>query len=662
MNQLSLLIVFVLLLSRTLTVYAVSETPAASPSPTAPTVTITDVPSPEPTLIQETLTPTATPTVSITPTPEYELTPTISPTDQELLITPEPVLQKDQEASSSSEIINKEPHQTESTASASAIETGHAENNVTVDNIVNTNITGNNNCLLILSHNFDTQDILNLTDTCQNIMITTETSSDNETSSKNDTEIQTTIQAVADTGKNVLVVPQGSIHTGNSSVQVDVFNLVNTNIAGDNTLFGIINLFDTKQGDIILPYELDYILKGDRAASQATLIDQTLNQDTLMSTNIDVIVNTGANTGAERIETGNATSSIKIYDKLNTTIIGSNFLILEINTFGAWDGKLLGWWGDILTDDNTTIAMYNGLNSTESRRRQSNDANNTATVQNTIQVISNTGGNIASNGAEIKTGDAAATVNVFDFVNTNISGSNWYHVVINIFDSFKGNIIFPRPDLTVETTAEKTSVNEGDTVRFETNFSNEGILFARDAYLETEIPEHLEFLDASLGGIFSGGVIRWDLGKLLAKDIGSVWFRTKATKSSDSTVVRTTIKTSTDEPEQENNLSFLSLVISLISPSPSSENSDLEQQEIPDTYLQATIPILSIDIEPVSTGNAVSSGPITTTQTVPPNHTDILGEETSKPHTKAESFSPLFFLMLYMSGTGFILLKEWLEG
>ena len=660
MKHISLLIIFTILLSHPLTVFGISENPDLSPLPSPEmTIPITEFLSPEPTPIQDSTTPSpeAAPTVSIPSTHEVELSPSISPKEEDISVTPELAEQTVHEATSSSELTNREVTSSESTASASVIETGNSENNVSVDNIVNTTITGNNNCVLILSHNFDTQDILDLTDRCQDIMITTESPSDRETYNVNDAYFQTTIQAIADTGKNVLVVPDGIIRTGDSEVQVDLFNLINTNIAGDNTLFGVINLFDSHHGNIILPYELDYILQKSGSSFFPVTSSITHDQYADVLTEIDAAATTGDNTGASVIKTGNGTTTIRLYDKVNTSIIGSNFLILEINTFGTWDGKLLGWEGDIFTKDNQTIAMYKGLTSSEPLH-ESIQNNNSATVQNTIQIISNTGGNIASSGAEITTGDANATVNVFDFVNTSISGNNWYHVVVNIFDSFKGNIIFPRPDLSVETNADKNIVKEGDIIRFETQFSNNGILFARDTFLETILPNDLEFLDASHGGISSEGIIRWDLGKLLAKEIGSVWFRTKATKVSDSVSVKTTIKTSTDEPQQSDNTSILSLVIYFLNHSETAANNEI----LPNEYI--THQKVQLNNKPEYTQIYDKYQPMDSVKITVPfvsGKGDIRGGYTAQPVNKAQTATPSLFLILYLTGSAVVLLKDWLE-
>lgn len=629
-------------------------------------------------IFAETITPVPTQEISpsITPTPTEEPAPPIEPSPT-LTVSPKPIdtTYESTFATSEAEMIQTEstdilpeesmtpsmtptitpaasPSPQEATESAQ-INTGQASTTVQIDNTVNTNITGKNNCMLILSHNFNTQDILDLTEDCQNVIVTSEINQN--INNQNASEIQTAIQAIADTGKNVLLVPEGTIDTGDSSVQVDLFNLINTNISGDNTLFGVINLFNPQKGDILLPYELDYLLKGQESI-QPIHLTQTTNSNANVKTDIDVKVNTGDNSGAEEIETGNAESIIKLYDKVNTSIVGSNFLILEINNFGSWDGKLIGWWGNMITHDSKTFAYYNGYNLSEPNNLNIQN-NATATVRNSIQVIANTGENIASDGAKITTGDAQAKVNVFDFVNTNITGNNWYHVVINIFDTFQGNIIFPRPDLSIQTTADKSVAETGQTVTFRTDFFNHGTLFSRDTFLETELPENLAFTEASNGGVFSNGFIRWNLGKLLANDIGSVWFRTKALQPSNSLEVKTIISTSTDEPKKQNNSSILTLVISLIQ-----RPSDTSTQSIPDEYIIEE-PILPNTNRKSSFSRETYQyeSSVQIQKQSPATKRNILGEQSHQPIARAQSVTPSIFFLMYLIGSAVVVIKEWLE-
>lgn len=257
------------------------------------------------------------------------------------------------------------------------------------------------------------------------------------------------------------------------------------------------------------------------------------------------------------------------------------------------------------------------------------------------------------------TGDASATVNVFDLANTTITGNNWYHVVINIFDSFKGNIIFPRPDLAIKTTTDTNSVNEGDTVRFETHFYNDGLLFARDTLLETKLPEHLEFIEASAGGIFSSGVVRWNLGKLLAKEIGAVWFKTKATKSSDTTTILTTITTSTNEPMQSNNSSVVSLVISLLTYP--ENNISPSEETIPKKYIIGRINDLDTDIQVANSNKLSQSNDSIRVRRSISALQSVQGMMTEQPFAHAQTIPPSLFFILYMVGSAIVVVKEWLE-
>ena len=109
---------------------------------------------------------------------------------------------------------------------------------------------------------------------------------------------------------------------------------------------------------------------------------------------------------------------------------------------------------------NTGASSTNEANATNTSNLDvAND--NTATVVNDVSVLADTGGNAAQGtSASIQTGDAAASANVLNVVNTNIFGNHWFLGVINIFDSLFGDIIFPRPDLTVTKVADKTTVQQ----------------------------------------------------------------------------------------------------------------------------------------------------------------------------------------------------------
>ncbi|QQS43606.1 hypothetical protein IPM65_05655 [Candidatus Roizmanbacteria bacterium] len=236
MKYLTFLLIFTLTIAQPLAVFAVTETPDISPTPSVEEA-VTETPVPEPSLTPETeISPTPEELITTPPIPVTEITPTVIPT---IDMTTDDLIKSEQsteEASPSSVIVQEVTPVPTVTLTAPVIRTGNAENVVTVDNVINTNITGAGNCMLILSHNFDTQDILNLTDSCQNILVSTESAIQSETINENDAEVETTIQAIADTGKNVLLIPDGIIMTGDSRVQVDLFNLINTNITGSNTL------------------------------------------------------------------------------------------------------------------------------------------------------------------------------------------------------------------------------------------------------------------------------------------------------------------------------------------------------------------------------------------------------------------------------------------
>ena len=74
--------------------------------------------------------------------------------------------------------------------------------------------------------------------------------------------------------------------------------------------------------------------------------------------------------------------------------------------------------------------------------------NNKASINNTLDLTANTGGNDASRNTggnvDIKTGDANITANIVNFINNNIVGSGRIFVtVINVFGDWVGDFVSP---------------------------------------------------------------------------------------------------------------------------------------------------------------------------------------------------------------------------
>lgn len=419
------------------------------------------------------------------------------------------------------------------------------------------------------------------------------------------------INLLASTGNNQILGEDGTIDSGNASASLNLFNLVNTNLVGEDWFFGLINLFGDLNGDIILPYELQYLGEegvgsngqvsalnqntGDGSTNQAlasetTLVDIDNTNNACLTNNILVSANSGNNEiiGNGDIETGDAVASANLANIVNTNIFGSRWLLLIINNFGNWSGNLVGWWGNLFSVGGTTFAwirlpdaqgnLANGvagenLNTGENSENAALasgtnsllvDNNNTADIQNQINVTADTGNNqIEGEDGTITTGNAQASSNVLNMVNTNIIGNQWFFGVINIFGNFLGDIIFPRPDLAIGKSANKSSVTQGEEIIYTIAYQNIGRLWANETMITDYLPAGESFVACSDGGVYDGGRVIWNLGKILAGQGGSLTVSVRVNTDSGTVLTNTVgIATSTNEPKQDNNFALATSSVS----------------------------------------------------------------------------------------------------
>lgn len=168
-----------------------------------------------------------------------------------------------------------------SNGNSANISTGTATSASNVKNIINTNITKNNWFLLLINnmgswvgevmqgnsatgsyspvyaYDFGTDG------TCANCL----TSGSLDVNNRNTASITNNVSADGNTGNNEISGADGSasIKTGNASAWANVVNFVNTNIVGDNWLFGMVNIMGTWHGNVDFAYpDLDVTLSGDK--------------------------------------------------------------------------------------------------------------------------------------------------------------------------------------------------------------------------------------------------------------------------------------------------------------------------------------------------------------------------------------------------------------
>ncbi|CAN5171623.1 hypothetical protein BH09PAT1_BH09PAT1_1630 [soil metagenome] len=431
------------------------------------------------------------------------------------------------------------------TSAESAITTGDINEEVHAATEVNTNIVGTNNCFVVLNlfeNPNSPVDLSSIVPTdCHNATESTP-SAGLHIQNTNVATIQQNIALSANTGGNIIEGTNGQITTGDATAAAYVSNVANTNIVGSNTLYGVINIFKPTSQNIILPYELAFT---NAMGQTDTLPISTIgNKNSALVKNTITAETTTGNNEGDNIETGNGTILVRESDVANTNILNSGFFILDINTLGAWNGRLLGGTMNFPKSYDPVL------------KADTIENGNQATVENNILLQANTGNNKATgDNSTIQTGNSTTKAFISNIANTNIVGNNWYHLAVNIFDTFDGDIILPRPDLATASSVVATGNNE---VVVTIRYGNLGTLWAKDAQILTHLPENAKILAYSDGAQFDGSRIYWNIGTVEKQQGGSrsvkIFLPDPGTY-----YVTSSISTSTDEPNKTNNSSQVTI-------------------------------------------------------------------------------------------------------
>ena len=172
-----------------------------------------------------------------------------------------------------------------------------------------------------------------------------------------------------------------------------------------------------------------------------------VNEDeAIVENNIVLEGETGENTaesnsGDSFIYTGNTNLVVALTNTVNTNIINSDFSNFLFNIFEFLQGDIN--ISDIL--DNS-ISENHALSTTDCFDIHNENA---GVIENNVFIEGSSGSNTATSedgDAFINTGDVNVSASIFNLLNTNVIGSNWTNLIINVFDNWVGDLILPNKD------------------------------------------------------------------------------------------------------------------------------------------------------------------------------------------------------------------------
>lgn len=327
------------------------------------------------------------------------------------------------------EIVDDQTEE-ETVPGGSAIDTGDANSLAGVSNTVNEN------------EDIVPGEMIEGGDICTPPVGETECLDGAEVFNNNFADVDAQATSSANTGENDITGSEGDadIDTGDATAGADVGNQVNTNTT----------VFEETEDP---PEPVEEEVFGQEGESDPTVVLVDNENEGFIINDLEVEAGTGENSADENqgdtaITTGDALAYANLINFLNTNLVGSDFGLYLLNLTEGHQGdiNLDQWWQEIVEKtENEGLAVL-GEEDFDLFRVINN---NYGEITNNVDVNANTGENTAAGNAGqtgTETGDATALANVINFANINLAGSNFFLPVINIFGSFTGDILLPRPE------------------------------------------------------------------------------------------------------------------------------------------------------------------------------------------------------------------------
>ena len=413
------------------------------------------------------------------------------------------------------------------------IVTGNAVSTANVINEVNTNIFNSDGLILFLNqlfgHGIDlsTYDLSyffvggpgaspTVTDAGepQCTLLTCLNSSTLNVWNSNDAAVTNSVIVRSSTGDNLATsTGDATIDTGDAYAAANVVNLVNTNIINSSYLLLSYNNFGDLDDNITLPSAdfFDQLFATGAATSSmnASTYSVESNNYIELTGTTTATANTGENmastslefldasstepSGSGVVETGDAYAAAHTYNQANTNNVGGTSVFMLFRVSGDWKGRIIGLPDGLIQttipDGNDTIIQFvSGNGTTTPTATQlleeynsshfSAISTSSADIENNIDVTADTGNNEALTTygtSTVNTGNAYASANVINLVNTNIVGQNWIFAVFNIFGDLSGDIVFGgSPILLVGANPSRAELSPGDEVSYTFTVQNTG--------------------------------------------------------------------------------------------------------------------------------------------------------------------------------------------
>jgi len=298
----------------------------------------------------------------------------------------------------------------------------------------------------------------------------------NNTLQNNDANVTNNLNQNSVTGSNSASnnVGNSEIKTGDANTSGTVINAVNTNV--DGFMVAEFDFAEDYIGDIVLDFGSNCIsgcpggnttvenTGNGTDSSNSGDVNQITNDNTfqtndaLLENNVILGSNSGdnatdANTGGNStITTGDANTQASVLNFVNNNFAGE-VVYAVVNIFGNLVGDIIFPDGSVLSCCTSDILAKNSGNGTGSENTASIDQTtkdntfqfNDADIENNLLLSATTGGNSVSENtggdSKVVTGDSSIFAQVVNIANLNLTGGNYWLVLVNEAGQWIGRIL-----------------------------------------------------------------------------------------------------------------------------------------------------------------------------------------------------------------------------
>lgn len=246
-------------------------------------------------------------------------------------------------------------------------------------------------------------------------------------------EVYTATSTASDTATTTAST---TITTGTAVALANTLNLVNANFINSSGIVLFENFFDTLMEDFDLRDLYNSATSYGCSLSSCTTdgVRTNIENDAIIENELYVEAISGGNTiengGDATIETGDAYAGVNLINIANTNVIDSNYLLLTMNAFQNVDGDI------VFPSLSTFFSRLAGGSPNKI------DITNAADIANNVTLDANTGDNETDDATSsiIRTGDSAASTNVFNQLNTTLGGGQSLSIIFRVHGSWAGEI------------------------------------------------------------------------------------------------------------------------------------------------------------------------------------------------------------------------------